>query len=201
MVTRAVHRGGRMPRSRLVALILACGCITSCGADSDAPRAERFRSSVYGFSIELPDGWSAIPAGRRLDDGEQPRTGGGGTDILGEGASPRVSEMDLPAVVIGAQRAPAGLTLEDWSDRVTEIVDAQKGCPAPATIERVHVGSETAVLLSYPDCPAGSGLYHWWTAVLHDDLAFQIVWFDETGNGAADREGLDRLFTGFEFDA
>jgi len=84
--------------------------------------------------------------------------------------------------VVGAQRDTAG----DWTERVVEIVSKFKGCPRPARRDELTIGGVPAALLTYPDCPTGSGLYHLWVAVEHGGLAYQIVWFNHPGQEAAD---------------
>ena len=37
------------------------------------------------------------------------------------------------------------------------------------------------MLLTYNDCPKGSGFYHLWTAVIHEGMGFHIAWFDKHG--------------------
>ena len=184
-----------------VALLTMCSCVfAACGSGpSVAHTSDTFRSPAYRYVLERPAGWSSVPATRHLDDGEPPRTGGGGTDIFGVDASTKFSAMELPVVVIGAQNIGADVTLDEWVARVVEIVAEQKGCAMPSATEPVEVGGEQAVRLTYPNCPAGAGLFHYWTAFIHDEVAYHLVWVDESGAETEDRARLDDLCTGFAF--
>ena len=119
----------------------------------DTSRTTKRRSPVYGYSIDLPISWSGIRATRELERGAPPQTGPPVTDVMAPRPDRRVSEMKLPALVIGAQELPAGTTLEQWTTTLTDIVATMKHCPAPATQEPIEIGEEPAILLRYPGCP------------------------------------------------
>jgi hypothetical protein len=154
---------------------------------------------MYDYTVAYPDGWSVIPAEHQLEPNEPPLTGGGATDILGSNADRKVSKMDLPAVVIGAQVVESGTTLDEWKNAVVGIAQRQKGCARPSASERLLVGGERAVMLSYPNCPTSSGLYHLWTVVVHEGRGYQIVWFDHSGRQAEDRPAVDDLLASLSF--
>src|SRR5205814_707160 len=137
------------------ATALACAPAESSGARS----LRTFRSRTYGYAIGHPPNWTTIPATRVLDDGEPPATAGGGTDILARRADTRVADMKLPALVIGAQRVSSATDIGDWIPTVIGTVSFMKQCAQPDARERIEVGGEPAVLLTYSDCPKGSGLF------------------------------------------
>jgi hypothetical protein len=178
-------------------LVATLGLMASCGGSGEA---RPFRSAVYGYSVPRADGWTVVEATRRLEEGEPPATGSGATDILGRGASTDVSAMTPPAVIIGGQPVAPETTVDAWADAVVGIVTFMKGCRRPDAQERVTVGGEPAVLLTYDECPPGSGLVHRWIAVVHEGVGFHVVWFDETGRGEADRPALDALLSRWSFD-
>jgi hypothetical protein len=191
-----------MIRSRWAcALTLVVTAATAgCGSGKvEEPAAVTFRSPTYHYTVAHPKSWSVIPAEHQLEADEPPRTGGGGTDILGRNADRKVSKMDLPAVVIGAQNLVSGTSIDDWTAAVVRIVRRQKGCAKPRRTERLTVGGDKAVLLNYPDCPKSSGLYHLWTVVVHDGRGYQIVWFNKSGREPDDRPVLDDMLSSLSF--
>ena len=191
-----------MNRARLVcAVTLAVTAgLAGCGSGSGGERAAgTFTSPMYDYTVAYPEGWSVVPAEHQLEANEPPLTGGGATDILGRNADRKVSKMDLPAVVIGAQEVVSGTTLDKWKTAVVGIVRRQKGCARPSSSERLLVGGEGAAVLSYPNCPTSSGLYHLWTVVVHEGRGYQIVWFDHSGQEAEDRPALDDLLASVSF--
>jgi hypothetical protein len=181
-----------------VMLFVASSATSPSGAVSDS-RSRTFRSSAYRYSIRLPTDWSAIKADRVLKPGEPPYTSRGATDIITRKAATKVSKMKLPAVVIGAQRVPAGTTIDQWTAEVIAGVSEQKGCEQPASREPLRIGGDEAALLGYPDCPHGSGLYHLWTVVVHRGRGFQLVWFNNAGQEARDRAILDGMLSSLVF--
>ncbi len=185
-----------------VTLVISFAVVASaCGSgDSGDDTLSTFRSRTYGYSIDHPAGWTVVAAERELDNGQPPLTGPPVTDVIAQHANRKVRDMELPALVVGAQAVPAGTSIDDWTARVIETVALQKHCVRPDTTERLRLGSESAVLLSYPDCPSGSGLYHLWIAVLHGDRGFHIVWFNHEGHLAQDRALLDRMLSSISFD-
>jgi hypothetical protein len=191
-----------MNRARLVCAVtlVATVGLAGCGSESGGERAAgTFTSPMYDYTVAYPEGWSVIPAEHQLEANEPPITGGGATDILGRNADRKVSKMDLPAVVIGAQEVESGTTLAEWKTVVVGIVRRQKGCARPSSSERLLIGGERAVLLTYPNCPVSSGLYHRWTVVVHQGRGYQIVWFDHSGQEAEDRPALADMLASLSF--
>ena len=78
------------------------------------------------------------------------------------------------------------MSLDVWRARVVALVGSFKGCATPTTSDATTVGGAPGEDLTYPNCPAGSGLYHVWTITVHNGLAFQFVWFDNQDRQAAD---------------
>ena len=73
------------------------------------------------------------------------------------------------------------------------------GCPAPAAQSGIALGGRDALVLTYPDCPAGQNLYHLWTVTVVGGLAYQFVWFNHPGNEAQDRAVLDEMLRSLTF--
>jgi hypothetical protein len=180
---------------------LICFAATACGCGSADSKGSlgTFRSRTYGYAIEHPANWTAIEATRVLDDGEPPATSGGGTDILARHADTKVRDMTLPGMVVGAQRLAPATDIDRWTSMVVSTVSFMKQCAQPDSRERVEVADEPAVLLSYDDCPKGSGYFHLWTAFIHRGMGFHIVWFDKHGSETADRVALDKMLSSVSF--
>ena len=177
---------------------LICLAATACGGSSNSTstgRQSRFRSRTYEYVIDRPADWTVVEATRVLDDGEPPTTGAGGTDILARHANTKVLDMTLPAMVVGAQRVAPATTIDGWTSTVISTVTFMKQCAQPDSTEQVEVAGESAVLLIYDDCPKGSGLFHLWTAVVHEGMGFQFVWFDKHGRETTDRVALDKMLS------
>ena len=102
--------------------------LVAVGCGSDPNRTlDPYRSATYGYTIEHPSGWTVVAAARQLQDGEPPRTGGGGTDIFARHARRKVRDMDLPVLVVGAQPIAATTHIGDWAEEVSTTVSHQKG--------------------------------------------------------------------------
>lgn len=181
---------------------LICLAATACGGSSNSTSKgaqSRFRSRTYEYVIDRPADWTVVEATRVLDDGEPPATGAGGTDILARHADTKVRDMTLPAMVVGAQRVAPATTIDGWTSTVISTVSFMKQCAHPDSMERGEVAGESAVLLIYDDCPKGSGLFHLWTAVVHEGMGFQFVWFDKHRRETADRVALDKMLSTVAF--
>lgn len=179
-----------------VCVLLVLGCSGS-GADDDLP--ETFESPVYDYSLRHPAGWSTLPALQPLEPGAAPLLGPAGTDVIAGQAARTVRDMRLPAIVVGAQPVEPGTTLEDWTAEVEQIVNGFKGCAEPAAAERTEVGGEPAMLLSYPDCPEELNLDHLWAVLIHRGRGYQFVWFDESSDGAVEREQFEQILSTVSF--
>jgi hypothetical protein len=173
----------------------ACGSVETSGAGN----LRTFRSRTYGFAMDHPADWTIIEATRVLEDAEPPATAGGGTDILARHAATKVRDMTLPAMVVGAQGVSSTTDIDGWTSMVISTVSFMKQCPQPDARERIGVGDEQGVLLTYNDCPKESGFFHLWTAVVHGGLGFHIVWFDRHGREAADRKAFDKVLSSVSF--
>jgi hypothetical protein len=180
-----------------VLLVVTFGAFGS--ADRTPELRQRFRSRAYGYTLQLPKGWSAISATRRLDDGEPPATAGGGVDIFAVHPNQRVSVMSSPALVIGAQAVPASVTQASWEKQVTKTVDFMKGCPKPDRRERMTVDGVVAAVLVYDDCPKPLDYFHLWVAIERHGVGYHIVLFDHQGHEQADRATLSRALRSMRF--
>lgn len=181
------------------ALLLIALSSWACAPATSTPAKRQFHSTAYGYSIELPSGWSAVRANRGLTDGEAPVTGLPVTDIMAEHASRVFRQLSLPALVVGAQTVPSDENLQAWSGTVTGLVQRFKGCPAPAVTESITLGGRAALRLDYPNCPPSQHLYHLWTVAVIGGKGYQFVWFNTPGNEPKDRVLLDRMLSSVAF--
>jgi hypothetical protein len=109
--------------TRVLALGLALiAAASGCSSSSEKPASETFRSPTYRYTLSHPASWSAIPAEHVLPADGPPLTSGGGTDIIGANADTRVSKMELPALVIGAQELAGAASLDQWKAAVIRTV-------------------------------------------------------------------------------
>jgi hypothetical protein len=179
---------------------LACCLVLALPACGGAER-ERFASPVYGYTLELPTGWSALAAGRVLDDGEPPATAGDppATDVLSSHPDRRVHDMALPGLVIGAQEVAAGTTPDAWADAVIVTARFMKGCDAPASRKHRRVGGVDAVVLDYPTCPRSGDFEHWWVTAVSGGRGFHIVVFDHQCEAVRAERALDAVLDGLDF--
>jgi hypothetical protein len=182
-----------------VAVALGASGAAACSAGG-AHGPTEFSSEEYGYTVELPAGWTALAAGDELGAGQPPLVEPAITDVLSARPDRRPGRMQLPALVIGGQRVQRGTSLPAWERIVTGIVRYEKGCDPPAASRPVFVGEEEGALLAYPDCPEGSGLVHTWIAAVHRDRGYHLVWVSRRGQEAADRRLLDRLLRSWQFD-
>jgi len=180
-----------------VATVLALG---ACGGDRDTDETVTFTSPVYGYSMAHPDSWDAVEARRMLADGEQPTTSSGATDILGRDASVRVGTMHLPGVIVAAQPVPKDARIENWMRSIVDTVAVMKQCDQPDRRDDVEIDGLTGTLLTYRDCPPDLGLLHLWAGVVHDGLAYHIVWFNDPGHEGVDRTAFERMLSSMSFD-
>ena len=200
-MTGPVYRHERSTRVLWSAIVMglvvaACACGSGTGRDSSVTT---FRSRTYGYSIDHPAGWSAIPATDQLEPGQPPLTGPPITDVIAPRPDRAVSRMDLPALVVGAQAVAGGTSIDDWTATVIDIASNQKQCGAPASSEKLEIGGDHAVLLDYPDCPKGTRLNHLWAAVVHGSRGYHIVFFNALGHETDDRVLLDRMLASVSF--
>ena len=96
-----------------------------------------------------------------------------------------VSQMGLPALVIGAQPVAAGSGAAQWAEAVTKTVAFMKRC------------AETGRRFPLTE---GSGLTHLWATVVHEDLGYHIVWFDHAGELDDQKAELRAVLAGFSFE-
>jgi hypothetical protein len=111
----------------------------SCGGDNDSASSATFASPVYGYSIAHPSTWDVVDARRALSEEEPPVTSSGATDILGRHASIRVSEMELPGVIVAAQPISSDVRSEDWMASIVDTVSFMKGCNAPNRRDAIEI--------------------------------------------------------------
>ena len=192
--------GARVRTRGATSVLAALLLLGACGGDDDADARVTFTSPVYGYSIARPRSWDSVNARRTLTDSEQPATSSGATDILGTDASMRVSAMTLPGVIIAAQPVRNDVTIEEWTSSMVDTVAFMKRCDRPDRRERVEIGGEPGILLTYRDCPPNLGLLHLWAGVVHEGLGYHIVWFNDRGHEDADRAEFERMLASMSFD-
>jgi len=181
----------------LLALLVACGDGGSGGGSSTATK--KFHSAIYGYTLSYPAAWSQRAARQMLQDGQPPATGGGGTDVLANGSNLAVDATTVPEIVIGGQKVSPAVTPDAWASTVASTVSFMKACPQPDAREPVTVAGIQATLLRYDDCPKGSGLFHFWVAVVHRGVGYHIVWFDQQKQQATDRPAFDKVLKSITF--
>ena len=181
-------------------VVLATLALIAGACSSGDRSSSTFRSPVYSYSVDLPSGWTSIPASEPLDDGEPPATASGRTDILGVNANTKVSQMQVPGVIIGAQKVAADTTAAEWATAATKTITFMKRCTEPDGQFPLTIDGAAAVVLVYEDCPSGSGLTHLWATVVHGERGFHIVWFDHAGELDDQKAELRRLLSSFSFE-
>ena len=184
----------------LAAACIVALCASACRSSSDSASTHvTFRSAAYPYSIVLPGGWTGVRAERTLSDGQAPVTALPVTDVLAQHATRRIRQLSLPALVVGAQAVSSSESLQSWADNVIALVGRFKGCPSPATTERVTIAGHAGLRLEYPNCPPGQGLYHVWTVAVVGGRGYQFVWFNAPGNEVQDRAILDGMLRSVSF--
>ena len=108
--------------------------------------------------------------------------------------------MELPGVIIAAQPVANDARVDDWMRSIVDTVDVMKGCDQPDRRDDVDIGGESGTLLTYRDCPPDLGFLHLWAGVVHDGLAYHIVWFNDPGHETADRAAFERMLASMSFD-
>ena len=83
---------------------------------------------------------------------------------------------------------------------IVDTVNVMKGCDQPDRRDDVDIGGESGTLLTYRDCPPDLGFLHLWAGVVHDGLAYHVVWFNDPGHEAADRAAFERMLASMSFD-
>ncbi len=89
--------------------------------------------------------------------------------------------MELPGVIIAAQRVTDDVHIEDWTLTTKDTVKFVKNCKPPNRSEHLDIGSESATLLKYRHCPTDLGYLHVWAGVVQNGRGYQIVWFNDPG--------------------
>ena len=173
--------------SAFTSAVVSVALLSACGGDNDSASSATFASPVYGYSITHPSTWDVVEASRALNESEPPATASGATDILGRDANVRVSEMELPGVIIAAQPVSKDVRAEDWTASTVDTVSVMKGCDAPSRRDDIEIDGTPATLLTYRNCPPDLGYLHLWAVIVHAGRGFHIVWFNTPGDEGADR--------------
>jgi hypothetical protein len=150
--------------SRIVAVVMASLALAACsteGAQSGTPSAsglpsasvsgtpsasadtEVFTSAQYGYSVQVPPGWTAEPATSAWD--------GGDVDHTADYAD-RFADTDANTYfVLGTPTD--GSSVEFAADHLAWLA-ANRGCPAPSSEAEVDVDGVTGVRVAI-HCPDG----------------------------------------------
>ena len=187
-------------RGVAAAVVIFGALAIGCSSRSRPTAASSLHSTVYGYSIAVPAGWSTLSATTTLETGSAPVLNSTATDVLAAHADRRIRSLTTPALVIGAAPVNDSMSLDTWRAQVVTLVATFKGCAEPTTTDATTVGGAPGEVLTYRNCPAGSGLYHVWTVTRHGGFAFQIVWFDQQNRQAADESLLKNEIASLRFD-
>ena len=107
--------------------------------------------------------------------------------------------MRKPGVILGAQPVAGGTDSQEWAEAATKTIAFMKACSRPDGQFPLTIDRTAAVVLVYTDCPSGSGLTHLWVTLVHDDLGYHIVWFDDTGELDDQKAELRAFLASFSF--
>lgn len=149
---------------------------------------ESFSSTVYGYTISYPGGWSVTEATRSLSENELPEPGTPGADTF-------VNPEGRLELSVGAKRDTRGMTLDDWTGSAQRLVEAATHCE-PSELERARIGGEPAHLFLYQGC-VGFDLQ--WASVIRGKRAFLILWRNDSGTQAAHRPLFEDVLESIRF--
>jgi len=147
---------------------------------------QTFTSSLYGYSVRYPDGWTAKPGSGPIRPGSIPEARTPEVDSIGLAASEMV-------VLVAAEPVPAGMTEATWAasidGKVPESFGFAAGCPTSTTA--LVVDGEPATEFAFDDCPVATFM---WVTTVHHGLGYQIIWVDYARTPLADAQ---KVFDGF----
>ena len=147
----------------------------SVGATTEAA-AETFTSTLYGYSMTVPTGWTAAPA-RIVWDGDADA----GHD------TPMVDRMAAPSgAAAWAYAQPVDTDLETYTASRNLADNVDYDCPlVPETSEPIVIDGEMGVLQS-KQC----GILVMSVQVIHDGIAYSIYMQDYNVEAASDADDL-----------
>jgi hypothetical protein len=153
----------------------------------------RFRSTMYGYSIDTPRVWVARNATRALVGTEPPWVDSPPIDQFSAKIDRYGERSGDPGgtLIIAAADLSLPTTLQSWTDGTAIAV-----CGTPTTREAITIDAEPASLVTFATCYSA---YHLWATVLHGGKAYHIVLLDTGVNKAADRVLFDQLLASFSF--
>ncbi len=173
----------RMPTTTMLALALllgGCGlapgtndaAATTAATESSAPR-DVFHSSLYPYSLLVPDGWTALPSGPDEDHFET-------TD-------------HMSTLTVGTAVPEPGQTVED---RVRENRTQFAHCESDDRMDRsIQVDGEAGILWEIR-CP---GRYSFAANTIHDGLGYRLLLEVPADAEAEAHATMDEFLAGFAF--
>ena len=177
-----------MRLSRILAGLLATGLVGACSGSSVttsvpgpaptiAAEGTEFESTLYPYSMVLPDGWT-------VDDASQ--LPGSDEDLF-------VSTDGAHWITVGSGIPEPGQTLED---RVELGRDSYPDCASdPADDEEIVMGGERGLLWSYHCEPS----FHLAAQTIHNGVGYRLTVHNEEGDTSATSEVMTALLAGFAF--
>jgi hypothetical protein len=151
------------------------------------PLTETFTSSLHGYSIKYPAGWSVRESVRSLSENEVPWADSEAVDYFSEGVSGVLDH----GIIVGTQEVAQGTTSQDFAASTTLVI-----CGTPSAEESIDIGGETGRLFTYLSC---NGLRHLWAVVVHGTSAFHVVLINGQVQQVPDRVLFDEVLATFTF--
>ena len=146
-------------------------------ASASPVAAGPFVSEHYGYTIQMPSGWSAAQQATQTWDGE----GAPGFD------TPFVDLFDAPVGGAWAYAAPTDLTLTAYTRKTEHAAATEHQCPKPERDTAIRIdGTPARFLLGH--CPATDGILVLLGITVHDGTAFIFAFQGPSGNRAAENE-------------
>lgn len=182
-------------------LVAAAGVLAGCAGVDSATRSpsaapssaapvvvsaltQTFTSAVYGYSIKHPVTFAPTAATAKLEGAAVPIMDGSDVDLL---------SASTVVVVMAAPEIEPGTTLDRWT------ADTATGfCGAATTTEAVQVGGLPATLSTFDSC---KGLFHLWVTAVGHGRGYHVIWTNQRGSEAADRDLFLKMLASFELGA
>jgi len=170
---------------------------TVVAVPSTSAKLVTFRSTVYGYSIDIPEAWVARNALRVLAPAEPPLDTSDGVDKLSAAADRYGDTGGAPhgTIVIGSAAVARGTTLQQWTAGSQTAICG----PTPPTSENFVLAGEAGSLLTFSSC--NGQVYALWATALHGTSGWYVIWFNDPGTEAVDRALFEKILATFTFPA